>query len=72
MILPGAAVAAVVVALAPGCHHAQMTATSGSPPFPVVECYLRHVPDHELVIVNDGSDGDFDAGDVLIGEQIPR
>ena len=57
--------------LAPGCHHAAMEATSGSPPFPVIECYLRHVEDHQLVIINDGSDGDFDAGDVLLGEQVP-
>ena len=71
MIL-AAAGAAAIVHLAPGCHHALMQAASGAPPFRVIECNLRHVADHELIIVNDGSDGDFDAGDVLLGFQIPR
>lgn len=58
--------------LAPGCHRAQVQITSGAPPFTVIACDLKHVPDHELLIVNDGSDGDLDAGDVLLGFQIPR
>lgn len=71
MIIAAAATAAVLH-LAPGCHHALMQATSGAPPFRVIACDLRHVPDHELLIVNDGSDGNFDQGDVLLGFQIPR
>ena len=71
-MFPLLAAGAAVVALAPGCHRAQMEATSGARPFPIVACYLRHEPDHQLLIINDGADSDFDAGDVLIGEQIPR
>lgn len=71
-MFPLLAAGAAVVALAPGCHRAQVEATSGAPPFTVVACDLRHVRDHELLIINDGSDGDFDAGDVLLGFQLPR
>lgn len=71
-MLPMLAAGALALQLAPGCHRAQMEATSGARPFTVIACDLRHVRDHELIIINDGSDGDFDAGDVLLGFQIPR
>lgn len=70
MILAPLAMAAAV-GLAPGCHHATMQAGSAARPFPVIECYVRHIPDHRLFITNDGADNDFDAGDVLIGGQVP-
>ena len=67
---PGLA-AAAVISLAPGCHHAMMQSGSTAPPFSVVACDLRHIHDHELIIINDGADNDFDAGDVLLGFQVP-
>lgn len=71
MFWPAIATAAVLQ-LAPGCHRDLVQITSGAPPFTVIGCDLKHVEDHQLLIVNDGSDGDLDRGDVLLGFQVPR
>lgn len=52
---------------------AQMTRGSGTPPFTVVTCGFLRNPGtgQRWLIVNDGADNDFDAGDVLLGFPTP-
>jgi hypothetical protein len=57
--------------LAPGCHNALFGNAGSAKPVRIVECYLRHEPDHTLLIINDGvASNTVDAGDVLIGVQV--
>lgn len=52
---------------------ASMTRGSGTSPFTVVTCGFLRSPGtgQRWVIVNDGADNDFDAGDVLLGFPTP-